>query len=628
LSPRRRGGAHGTRKYRGKQRKLLGERRSMRENKITWETEGDQINPEIANVILYRSPQITSFLDPHNKHFIVAGKGLGKTLILKTKRFLLEKKEADHSGSSPIAFVPSDNPYLDSPINFGTLDISKRNILSDHEMAMKIWEFSIQLSAITVFIYRTKRHYNEELVKLLPTFIIVHIKNHRELSPCSVLGLLLQNTVSDINRIIDVHSADVCINYHDVHMPIYMFIDQIDQAFLGYEGKMWYSMQTGLMEAAWSCMRSNHHIRIYASLRIEAYKNHVSPNRQALIGAVTKLVYSKSDLEMILETLSDFYEKKGFHDFIGFVDFINPVTGKNEKALDYIYRHTTGTPRNLVCIVSKLNETKKKQTVLDITSFRETVNISSNEEIGTAIITENTIFLKALRMPAERERFFSLLHRNILYRDELKVICKEFNEIGDFPEDCEDCSSCENSHPFCELNNIGLLGNVQEKEDVRFQTFVNPHELKGNLQNSMSRNSQIYMLHPSLTGHIRDVRDHRLGLPFAMVKGITVFNTYSWDDTDDAMLELQIKLEKMKITKRARQALNTMFANVYKKDISISIEKFNDKLNLKITQLEETLKTHKTANNEAKLKLGKKQKIQIQKITTSLLKINNVQRQL
>ena len=73
----------------------------------------------------------------------------------------------------------------------------------------------------------------------------------------------------------------------------------------------------------------------------------------------------------------------------------------------------------------------------------------------------------------------------------MKSICKQFNDIEGFPEDCADCSNCENSHPFCELNNIGLLGAVKEIDGNPFQIFIEPHELKGNLQNSMNRNSQI-----------------------------------------------------------------------------------------------------------------------------------------
>lgn len=235
----------------------------MGTDKIIWETEGDQIKPEAAIALIYKNSLIDSFLEPHNKHFIVAAKGLGKTLTLKTKRFMLEKSTKKKSGNdrftqSPNIFVPSDTPYLDVLGNLSTLDGSKINVLSDNTMATKIWEFSIQLSALTVAAARTKHKIFPDLMKVLPAFITGYINNNIELSPCSVLGLVLGNSVSTINRIIDGHFADVFISYKDVHTPMYFFIDRVDHAFFEYGEKVWNSMQTALMEAAWNCMGANH----------------------------------------------------------------------------------------------------------------------------------------------------------------------------------------------------------------------------------------------------------------------------------------------------------------------------------------------------------------------------------
>lgn len=606
----------------------------MASARIAWETEGDQIDPKIAEKLLYKNSQIYSFLETINKHFIVAGKGLGKTVILKTKRFMFERKEVNKSALSPIFFVPSDTPYLDTLINFGTLDTSKITVLSDTEMAMKIWEFSIQLSVVTIFIARTKQELSSELINVLPKFISVYIKNKMELSPCSILGLLLQKSVSSINQIIDTHSADVSISYNNVHTPMYIFIDKVDQAFLGYKEKMWHSMQIGLMEAAWSCMRSNHHIKIYASLRIEAYINHISPNTKALTGEVFNLAYSKNDLGGILDSLSSFYENKKFHEFIGFADFINPITNENEKVLDYIYRHTTGTPRDLVCIVSKLHETKKNLPLLDIPSFRETVNKSSYEDIGTTTLAENTMFLNALSLTSERERFFSLIHRNLLYREELISICRKFNgiedssdnklddlsenDLTDSAEECKNCSRCKRNHPFCELNNIGLLGNIGEVEEKKFQTFIEPHELRGNLQTSLNRNSQIYLLHPSLYRHILKARND-CRLPSTIVKFITVLNKHPWTITDDKILELQKKIEDTENIRqgKTRKKLNKIFGDIFKKDISADISKLGDELRT------ETGRLKKESKNKGSLKLIEQQRKQIQSILDLLSELNN-----
>ena len=468
----------------------------MGTEKINWETEGDQIRPEIAMELLYKNASIESFLGTVNKHFIVATKGLGKTVILKTKRFILEKnnqktgKDNQHT-QSPSFFVPSDAPYLDALDRFGTLDISKINALSDYATAIKVWEFAIQLSAITVFNSRTKCRIAEDLISTLPEFITKYIENNIELSPCSVLGLVLRSTVSIINQIIDNYFADVSIHYKNIHTPINFFIDRVDQSFLSYEEKIWHSMQIGLMEAAWNCMRTNHHIKIYSSVRIEAYKNYNSANSQSLSGEVIEIAYDKNELEELLNTLSNYYEEKDFDDFIGFKDFINPLTNRIERVIDYIYRHTTGTPRNLVKIILALNLEKSKRKTFDFNKLREIVNAVSHESIAPNTIAENTLFLDSLSKPSEIQRFFSLIHRNILYKDELKSICRKFNNIDDSIEngddsflhsksdilenDCKNCFDCHLSHPFCELSNIGLLGSVVEFENQKKQKFIEPH---------------------------------------------------------------------------------------------------------------------------------------------------------
>ena len=60
-----------------------------------WETDGEQINNEDLNDILYKNDSVNEFLEYTNKHFIIATKGIGKTILLKSKRYLLESHFED-----------------------------------------------------------------------------------------------------------------------------------------------------------------------------------------------------------------------------------------------------------------------------------------------------------------------------------------------------------------------------------------------------------------------------------------------------------------------------------------------------------------------------------------------------
>lgn len=522
----------------------------MNTRDILWETEGDQITPEAAIDLLYKNALIDCFLIPANKHFIVAGKGLGKTLILKTKRFMLEQ----HSGTTPTddrhiypssVFVPSDTPYLDTIDAHPTLDHTKLQSLSNHAFASKLWSFAMQLSAITVSSVRTKRQLPAELLTGLPTWFTRYIDARTELTPCSVLDLLLANSLSVINQTLDRYSADVSICYSQIHTAIYFFIDKVDQAFLDCDESIWRTMQTGLMEAAWNCMRANHHVKIYAAIRVEAYRHYESPNLQAMSGEVVELKYDRRELGSILDKLSQYYESTGFAQFIGFSEFVNPVSGRRERVVDYIYRHTTGTPRNMVCIASKLNLEKERLSGLTIEQFREAVNSASHDVIGRTTVAENVLFLHSLRERGEHKRFFSLIHRNILCKDEVQEICRAFNgithngsvldlsdsEMGTNDDECQDCSTCTRSHPFCELGNIGLVGHVREVEGIRRQCFVEPHQLGGSLTFHV-RNSEVYLIHPSLYRYVETFRNDD-GQPFTIAKFTTVCNGAEWGRIND-----------------------------------------------------------------------------------------------
>lgn len=361
-----------------------------------------------------------------------------------------------------------------------------------------------------------------------------------------------------------------------------------------------------------------------------------------MTGEVVELEYDNHELEEILNTLSNHYEKEDFDDFIGFTEFINPITERKEKVIDYIYRHTTGTPRNLVCIVLKLHLAKQRLKKLNkrfaIEKLREIVNAASCESIGTKIMSENAIFLDSLNMQSERQRFLSLIHRNILFKDELKAICREFNglngstgddsdsftdsELGCGLNDCNECSDCNLSHPFCELSNIGLLGSVMEIEDKRQQCFVKPHQLSGNLNTSFNRKSQVFLIHPSLNRHIDKFRNVR-ELPFEIAKYTTVFNGDFWTETNDEILTLQKGIEDVEITERVRKRLNKILGNVYKIPVTSEINRLTGNIKSTISKLKNKLKKEDTSKNRNRLRSGIIQQKQINRIAGLLQSLND-----
>jgi hypothetical protein len=59
---------------------------------IKWETDAEKINVSLIPHMLFRNNGVDEFIDSENKYFIVASKGIGKTLLLNYKRYLLERR--------------------------------------------------------------------------------------------------------------------------------------------------------------------------------------------------------------------------------------------------------------------------------------------------------------------------------------------------------------------------------------------------------------------------------------------------------------------------------------------------------------------------------------------------------
>lgn len=68
-----------------------------------------------------------------------------------------------------------------------------------------------------------------------------------------------------------------------------MFFDRLDNALETSHDSIWEPIQLGLLEAAWDVMRSNHHIKIYLSIRQEAYASHRTRNANAISSSVVKI---------------------------------------------------------------------------------------------------------------------------------------------------------------------------------------------------------------------------------------------------------------------------------------------------------------------------------------------------
>jgi serine/threonine protein kinase len=465
-----------------------------------WATDAYQIDINELKQVVFENELISTFLRRKNKHFISATKGLGKTLLLTYKRLLLT--EEFKTSGSPITLVPQGRPFLDFMGEMRSLSQKYEAPLSELTNSKRLWSAALRISAIS---YCENIIADDEKFELKPfSERLRRWLLGNSIEPTIVFKELTSLSVSDFNRLIDETEGFLDQKLRQVHSPIYFFIDKVDQAIRNLGSAAWINVQAGLIEAAWDLMNSNSHIKVFASIRDEAYSNYESDIKSNLRGAVTRLRYSETELAEMLDRLSQCYEgADSFKDFVG----MNVVTsGKQaflEDSFQLIRRFSFGRPRDLVSMASEMSAAKSS---LNEKKFCSIIRETAATGLTPSIFDETRIFLDSLREKEARLRFLTDIPCNILERHQIKQLTARFNGLPDSAiEHFENLTDLY--RPFQELCLAGVLGVIVDDPDGdgQYQHFKQPDDLMGNLEFQLP-DSAFYLVHPALDVFIQKNR--------------------------------------------------------------------------------------------------------------------------
>lgn len=492
-----------------------------------WASDANQIDIRDLERVVFRNEIIDDFLNRRGKCFLSANKGLGKTLLLTYKRYLLaetygtakEGKEHHH-----VFFVPEGKPYLDFMSDVRSLSKTHDEFLSELVNAKRMWGFALRVSALSYHPSLFTANDADELA-LLPRRLRHWVQGAR-IEPTVVFKEMLGRSVREINRVIDETENFLDHKLRLVHSGTLFFIDKVDQGIRHLSRSGWVSVQAGLIEAAWDAMNTNSHIKVHATIRQEAFSNYESDIKANLYGATTMIQYSEDDLQRLLDQLTQCYEgSQSFKRFVNLNVVKHPHRAFPEDSFQYVRRHTLGRPRDLVIISSELST---QQSSLSEPVYRRLVNDTSAAVLVSNVFDEMRAFLDCLHDKGERLRFFSLLPHNILTRDEAIGICCQLNNIR--PEDykfyADDAGQLH--HPFCELYRAGLLGVVATDPDshTAIQRFKQPHDLVNDFESSVPE-TPFYLIHPALDGCIRKYRTSGV---YNVFHHVAVGHGQPWED--------------------------------------------------------------------------------------------------
>ena len=464
-----------------------------------WTVDADDIRvaEDFDESLLHRTPEIDGFLTPgrDDKFIVIGTKGFGKTLLLKAKRILYQRE--GHA-----ICLPSGN-LLDKPI--GDKIFSREAIAFFAASPLpwsKVWLTAIAAAVLKHVGAAGGLKVNARLSGLIGDAQLQSAIDH--------FVRLLDFTPSELQRIATDTDGHLVPRLRALKSPLTIFIDGIDEYFSKHvedlrinasvtgelSPNVWYFAQLGLVEVAYQMRRINHHLKIFAAIRKEAYAR--LPQRTAMSqqyrGSAVDIVYSPESLREIFVNnirlvkvdrmvLPERARSNPIEAFLGRTTMTDTYTREEEDAFEYVCRHTLLRPRDLMTIGDRLSALRPDERRNEL-RLKEAVNQAATE-IAHEYLAEIAPYVGDL----ELERLFHRLPGHILTRAEVEEICSDYS-----------AAASEGEHVFHALYRVGLLGYVQHdlvRGEWR-QRFLRPGEATLEPNGVLPRSTH-YLVHPVLS---------------------------------------------------------------------------------------------------------------------------------
>jgi hypothetical protein len=465
-----------------------------------WTVDADDIRvaEDFNESLLHRTPEIDAFLrsDRDDKFIVIGTKGFGKTLLLKAKRILYQQE-------GKATCLPA-GVLLDKPIGD---KIFSRELLSFFIVSSLPWA-KIWLTAIAL---ATLKHVDAVRDLKVGPGLAGLVADDQLHGVIDHFVRLLDFTPSELQRCGTDTDGHLVPRLRAVSSSVAIFIDGVDEYFNKHvEGQhhhpsvtgelspnIWHFAQLGLVEVAYQLRRINHHIKVFAAVRKEAYGRLAATTAMAqqYRGSAVDIAYSTQGLREIFAnnirlvksdmlTIPEKLATDPLLAFLGRTTVVDTYTRDQEEIFEYICRHTLLRPRDLMTVGERLVALRPEERRSEL-RFKEVVHQSASE-----IAHEYLAEIAPLIGDLELEQLLRVLPRNVLTREEIKTLFLEHSQA----------TGGEEKHVFSALYRVGLLGWVQF-DVVRgewTQRFLRPGDTTFEGEGSVPKSTK-YLLHPVLS---------------------------------------------------------------------------------------------------------------------------------
>ena len=465
-----------------------------------WTVDADdiQVAEDLSARELHQTPGIEGFLAPHrgDKFIVVATKGFGKTLLLKAKRAALQERAA---------CLPQDS-LLDKPIGDKIFSADMIALYTHLEPWVNVWLMAIALATLKRLGMVDDLRVGSRLHALVTDDSLRGVIDH--------FVNLLDLPRNEFFKCVNDTNTRLVPRLRTIATPVAIFIDSVDEYFnkhithrsshtsdtgLRAPG-IWYYSQMGLVQVAYELRRISHHLKVFASVRKEAFAKFsgVTSMVQQYRGSAVDLSYSKASLrEIFLNNVQREKEKNlcaprqlradPIGAFVGRSTVTHSYTGEEEDVFDYVYRHTLQRPRDLMTLGQMLSTVPPEERRNEA-RLKATVNRAATE-IAEEYLNEIAPYIGELDLP----RLLSLVPRHILTREQLGAVREEYaaatEAAGGQPE----------GDVFAILYRAGLLGWIHRDlvSGAQVQRFLLPGDEPLDRGRELPESSH-YLVHPIL----------------------------------------------------------------------------------------------------------------------------------
>lgn len=466
-----------------------------------WTVDADDIRvaEDFDAALLHRTPEIEEFLSLGGDKFVVIGtKGFGKTLLLKAKRVLAQR--------GGVVCLP-EYGLLDKPIGDKVFGQEAVALYAGSPLWWsKVWLISIALATLKRLDKIDGLDINARLTNLVADRNLVGVVDH--------FVRLLDLSPSDLQRCANDTDGHLVPRLRAVKVPVSIFVDSVDEYFNKHvetrgsrssaageiDPNIWYFSQLGLVEVGYQLRRINHHLKIFAAVRKEAFLRlpESTVMSQQYQGSAVDIVYSIESLcEIFVNNirrepasrlvLPDRVKDDPIAAFFGTTHVTHGYTGEREELFDYVCRHTLLRPRDFMTIGQRLSAMKPVERVEEH-RLKVTVNAAATD-IAHEYLREIAPYLGDLDL----QKVFARIPGHILTRDEVEsLFCEHNDDVGSLPG--------AEQHVFCALYKAGLLGWLETDmvDGTRRQRFLRPGEGTFAPDGELPRSTH-YLLHPVLS---------------------------------------------------------------------------------------------------------------------------------